>query len=62
MEQGICPPAIVTRPRTLLRYTAPIALSTSTSTRPRPDAGAFETAHKAQFGFTRQAPTSSSRR
>ena len=52
MEQGICPPAIVTRPRTLLRYKgtdSALDIDLDTADRMR---AAFEAAHKAQFGFT----------
>jgi 5-oxoprolinase (ATP-hydrolysing) len=52
MEQGICPPGIVTRPRTLLRYKgtdSALDIDLDTADRMR---AAFEAAHKAQFGFT----------
>ncbi len=51
-EQGICQHALVTQPRTLLRYKgtdSAIEIDLDTADRMRT---AFETAHKAQFGFT----------
>jgi 5-oxoprolinase (ATP-hydrolysing) len=52
LDQGIAQPAIVTRPRTLLRYKgtdSALDIDLDTANRMRAE---FEAAHKAQFGFT----------